>query len=367
VTGGWCSRVNHVPQPFKDLVTGDCADVYNQDATNCENDCGACFNPLGRSTTDDFDVVHCDVKEGGTTGYYCDPEGGVFACMDWTFGSNKMMEQEEKFNARTGENVWFGVGTFGTEDDEMRGLGNCYRMKIRETTCADINSGEFLEREIIAQSINTGSDVSNIQFDLQIGNGGTGAFNNCAGKEWSMFPGEFITSIWGAVYGGCDYRDSSEGSPSCDDLPSLPQDPAMMEADGDNLVDLCKYSFDKKVRNGPANPTISDMARVQCPDELVEMTQVKRKDDPATFNIEEANRPGAYQNGATIEPCHCSCGSSDCKFCLTRMMDCRKPSAGFIDNMHSELMEEGLKVAQPCTADGYTRVDVKCGCNDCYC
>ena len=21
-----------------------------------------------------------------------------------------------------------------------------------------------------------------------------------------MFPGEFITSIWGAVYGGCDYR-----------------------------------------------------------------------------------------------------------------------------------------------------------------
>ena len=28
--------------------------------------------------------------------------------------------------------------------------------------------GEFLEREIIAQSINTGSDVSNIQFDLQV-------------------------------------------------------------------------------------------------------------------------------------------------------------------------------------------------------
>ena len=23
--------------------------------------------------------------------------------------------------------VWFGVGTFGTSEDEMRGLGNCYR------------------------------------------------------------------------------------------------------------------------------------------------------------------------------------------------------------------------------------------------
>ena len=23
-------------------------------------------------------------------GYYCNPEGGVFACMDWTFGSSKI-------------------------------------------------------------------------------------------------------------------------------------------------------------------------------------------------------------------------------------------------------------------------------------
>ncbi len=51
------------------------------------------------------------------------------------------------------------------------------------------------------------------------------------------------------------------------------------------------------------------------------------------------------------------------------MMDCRKPSSGFIDNMQEELLEDGtgMKVAQPCTNDGYTRVDVKCGCMDCYC
>ena len=57
----------------------------------------------------------------------------------------------------------------------------------------------------------------------------------------------------------------------------------------------------------------------------------------------------------------------DCKFCLTRMMDCRKPSAGFIDNMHDDLLADGMKVIQPCTQDGYTRIDVKCGCMDCYC
>ena len=26
-----------------------------------------------------------------------------------------------------------------------------------------------------------------------------------------------------------------------------------------------------------------------------------------------------------------------------------------------------FQVVQPCTGDGYTRVDVKCGCMDCYC
>ena len=72
-------------------------------------------------------------------------------------------------------------------------------------------------------------------------------------------------------------------------------------------------------------------------------------------------------NAGSIEPCRCSCGGGDCKYCLTRMMDCRKPSAGFPDNMLDELMVDGVKIVQPCTGDGYTRLDNKCGCNDCYC
>lgn len=113
-------------------------------------------------------------------------------------------------------------------------------MVIRDTNCGDLNGGQPLERNVVAQAINTGSDVVNIQFDLQMGNGGTGLFNNCAGQGWSMFPGPYTEEIWGNQYGGCDYRDSSEGSPSCDDLPPLPQDPSAMQADGDSLVDLCK-------------------------------------------------------------------------------------------------------------------------------
>ena len=120
---------------------------------------------------------------------------------------------------------------------------------------------------------------------------------------------------------------------------------------------------------GGSNPTIVDMARVKCPAELVELTQIQRSDDPDTFQISEENRPEEYQqaNVGNLEPCHCSCGGQDCRYCLTRMMDCRKPSAGFIDNIQEELVVDGMKVIQPCTRDGYTRVDVKCGCYDCYC
>ena len=116
------------------------------------------------------------------------------------------------------------------------------RLKVVDTVCGgSADAGSPIERDIIAQSVNTGSDVSNIQFDLQVGNGGTGAFNNCAGQSWSMYPGDFTEAIWGAEYGGCSCRDSSECSPSCDDLPPYPQEPDMMMDAGDNLIDLCKW------------------------------------------------------------------------------------------------------------------------------
>lgn len=357
---GWIST------SYCQLVEGDCT-VYDQgEWSMCKDDCGNCFNPLGRSTTEDVKVVMCDQES--TTGYLCAPDGKAYACMDWTFGSQKMQRQEKKFEERTGNKVWFGVGTFGTEDDVMMGLGACYRLHVQDTNCDDAYGGEPLEREIIAQAINTGHDVSNIQFDLQVGNGGTGAFNSCAGSSTSIFPGPFDESVWGAQYGGCNYRDSSEGSPSCDSLPPYTQERTEMESAGDNLIDLCKYSFDNRARKGAANPTITDMARVECPEELVEMTQLKRIDDPNTYEILEENRPKEYQNGANVGPCQCSCEEyQGCKYCMTRMMDCRKPSGGWITNLDESLLEEGLKVVQFCTQDGYTRIDVKCGCYDCNC
>merc|ERR1712066_1063828 len=101
--------------------------------------------------------------------------------MDWTFGSKTMQAQEGKFASRTGDEVFFGVGSFGS-DDPQKGLGSCVRLQV-----------EGVQRDIIAQSINTGSDVSGNQFDLQVGDGGAGLFNACAGGSSpgknSMFSG----------------------------------------------------------------------------------------------------------------------------------------------------------------------------------
>jgi hypothetical protein len=189
--------------------------------------------------------------------------------MDWTFGSQGMQQAEAAFKQRTGEDVYFGVGTFGTSDDVQRGLGACYRLQIG-------TEGGGVAKDLLLQSINTGSDVSGFQFDLQVGDGGAGAFDTCAGGSTpghdSMYPGPYSEDTWGHIYGGADTREQ------CKNLPALPADSAAMAAAGDDLIALCEYSFDHGVRGATgANPSILSIGRVQCPDELTEFTQMKQR------------------------------------------------------------------------------------------
>ena len=99
-------------------VVGDCADVYDSGTGYCQvphlnftsaavvyirrfsnqGGCGDCFNGNGRSSNDKFNVVKCPIED--PTGYYCNPEGESFACMDWTFGSSKIKQAEDAFNQR---------------------------------------------------------------------------------------------------------------------------------------------------------------------------------------------------------------------------------------------------------------------------
>jgi hypothetical protein len=329
--------------------SGDC-NSFKKNSDNCRtgwsptgSGCGQCMNAGARPG------VMC---KGQKTGYYChvdDPPAGsdmAFACMDWTFGSAAMQKAEASFKTRTGHDVYFGVGSYGTFSIPMNGLGACFRIKATGVA-----------KDLIVQSINSGHDVADNQFDLQVGNGGAGKFNTCAGGSSpghnSMFSGPYNSATWGHNYGGADHKSQ------CKNLPRHPAKDAAMKAAGDDLVKLCEYSFDHKVRlEGGGNPHISSIGRVQCPKELVHMTQVQRKDEPKSFEV-ESPLPLSLKSSVN--------STTGCSNCLTRMMDCRKPSAGIKDNIQPDLMVPGKKIVQTCTSDGYTRIDVQCGCFDCYC
>jgi len=275
--------------------------------------------------------------------------------MDWTAGSSAMLAAGAKLKARTGEDVWLGVGTFGTAADPQSGLGACYRLTV-----------EGVQKDIIAQSINTGHDVAGNQFDLQIGAGGAGAFNTCAGSSRSMYPGS--TDAWGCQYGGVDSR------AACAALPPYPRNASAMKAAGDSLVALCEFAWDNHLRLSGAgkpagackyNPTLLDVSRVRCPEELVELTWAQRTDEPTSFRASDGHRLAGFPN--RDKTCQAQVPGAGAAYCMTRMMDCRKPSGAFKDNVHADLMVVGRKLVQTCTDDGYTRIDVQCGCYDCYC
>lgn len=179
-----------------------------------------------------------------------------------------MRAAEAKFHSRTGEDVYFGIGTYGNSKET---LGACFRISVGGTS-----------KDVLAQSVNTGSDVSGNQFDLQVGDGGAGLFNSCAGGSSpgvnSMFPGPYSLDTWGKQYGGVDNRSG------CTNLPLYPAVDRPMKKAGDDLVTLCEYSFDRGARGEEGrNPSIKTIGRVQCPEELAHMTQIQRNDDPTGY------------------------------------------------------------------------------------
>ena len=69
---------------------------------------------------------------------------------------------------------------------------------------------------------------------------------------------------------------------------------------------------------------------------------------------------GSFPN--TKERCRTEITGVTPEYCLTRMMDCRKPSGAFKDNVMADIMVKGKKLVQTCLSDGYTRLDNQCGC-----
>jgi len=311
------------------------------------------------------ETLGCGISCGGddNPGYYCHPAGDpgkydydtstldktyyAYGCVDWSFQSQRLQNAESEYSSKkTNDNVYFGVGSFGNEKDKKTNLGRCIRLKV-----------EGIDRDLIVQNVNSGGDVNDTQFDLQQGDGGFGIFNTCANNPdskttYSMYPG--TTNDWGNVYGGWN------NSEDCKKLPKYPklygENPP---EDIDNLQMLCQSSFEKKVRlEGGGNPTIIKADFVSCPIELTQVTGM--------IPIPEKEVIGNIFDNTTDPTKKCGAGN-DNSYCLTRMMDCRKPSAAFIDNVNTDNFYSGAKIVQPCGQDGYNRIDNRCGCKNCNC
>lgn len=281
-----------------------------------------------------------------------DPSDYSYMCMDWTVGSNRMLAAQAAYLQAENDDVIFGVGTDGCT--QTGNMGGCYRI----TYGASGAKSAAQPKDLIVQAVNSGSDVACPQFDLQVGVGGQGANNNCVLSDASTTPMFMGTQAdFGEIYGGWANK------ADCSKTPSL-RYPSAAAAAGDDIIQLCELSFDLNLRaEGGANSRIIEMSQVTCPTQLSEITALRRADQDG-LGFQHSTNGKQYLNLDGAD-CAFNTGSGIGTNCLSRMMDCRKPSAGFSGNVDITNLCAGVKVLPACTIDGYTRIVSDCGAKDC--
>ena len=97
----------------------------------------------------------------------------AYSCVDWLAGSAGMQQREANYLARTGDRVYFGVGSYGSDPTKA---GLCYRV-----------STDTVDRDLIVQVVTNGADDGNL--NMYVADGGLGFQNACTfeGNEPSRF------------------------------------------------------------------------------------------------------------------------------------------------------------------------------------
>ena len=209
----------------------------------------------------------------------------AYHCIDWTVGSQGNQQREASFLKRTGNDVYFGVGSYG--NIQSRG-GLCYRVSVTS-----------VKKDLIVQVINQGADVPDGNFDLMVGDGGFGLYDACSSDGTSVPMYSAPGPAWGDLLGGVNNRSL------CVNIPPYP---ICGTTPIDDMSELCKWSFEEgfRIEALETNPTITKMCQVACPSELYLSTGVRRSDEK--------------NSGFTCKTMESSGGH------LTRMMDCGKYS-----------------------------------------
>lgn len=242
-----------------------------------------------------------------------------YQCLDWNVFSSGMTARENAYLSDTGDRVYFGVGSYGSDTSRA---GLCYRMSVTG-----------VDRDLIAQVITQGGNVPDGNFNLMMSDGGfSDDYNACSagGSALPQFAGN--SSLWGGPTGGWI------NSTGCNNVPPYPFCSSKKQ---DNMRTLCQLTFAKGLRLpnnvSTSNPLITKMCQVKCPSYLWQATGLHRAD--------EKNK--MYQCSATnLEPK----GGK-----LSRSMDCSKPSYGW--GPINGLTYNTSSTVIPCRRDGYTRIN----------
>tara|TARA_A100001015_G_scaffold76896_1_gene85365 strand:- start:967 stop:2772 length:1806 start_codon:yes stop_codon:yes gene_type:complete len=264
----------------------------------------------------------------------------AYQCLDWTALSNRMEHAASVYKTETGNDVFFGVGTLGGGVT----LGSCYYIAGAGDNYDVPGSsyGDDPNKDLIVQAINTGGDVDPGNFDLQIGVGGQGIHNACQGSSLPGNPQFEGSDCWGVRFGGVKNKDEC---PSAKLIVDPPTD-AVQYYDGtdvglqvDNVKKLCEDSFDQNLRVEGGNNWKINIKRVECPDELVNVTMFN-PDPDCKFS-------GGGDGDDATEGYFCKTpGRGDWDYTnvkLSRMMDCRKPSAAVKSNIPPNVLSKCIE------------------------
>eukprot|EP00171_Calliarthron_tuberculosum_P009020 IDg9020t1 len=271
--------------------------------------------------------------------------GNDYMCMDWTFGSQKLSYYQYVYKTSLGlkEDIHFGMGSYGSGKGN---LGKCFKFYLNTLG----SSGA-----VVFQVTNEGVDIGRNQVDMQMGAGGFGIFNVCAGptnknpdskpcqentgadniNAYPQFDGTSHSSF-GERCGG------QKTKSQCDSVPLNPSEwngalPKFQGIQEPNLRTLCRRAFDRGVRKSNNNPKITRGKRIKCPNEMIAITNLKRTDE-AQWQINQD--PPMVKNGQMGK--------------LTSTMDCCAPSAAHFGNTPNAHPKHPRVI--PCRRNGYTRV-----------
>jgi len=214
VSGGAVGKTTR----YWDCCVASCSWKENTNASHPVNVC----QKDGKTVYPSFDWTIGNVCDGGKNGYMCNDN------QPWAINDNLA--------------YGFVAASLSGQGSQKDWCCSCQRLEF--------TSGPVKGKQMVVQVTNTGGDLGENHFDIQMPGGGLGIFDGCT-PQWGN------ASAWGERYGGLK---------SADGCSALPKE----------LQEGCKWRFEW-FQNAD-NPGVT-FERVQCPKELTDITGCIPRDD----------------------------------------------------------------------------------------